>query len=166
MHPNLLRRIQTKISKSSIKKILKTPQPPLTITLLPLRLVPTRKHQTSQKKWFWKRRLLICWHYSLLMLRVIPPQCLQYLDHQLLPQLMPPLQMLPKRKGKREKQLRALKKKRSPILRNNCQPKRLVIQRPIKRNVLLLGPAKAPKESNVLNRPYGILPLYSAQETP
>lgn len=67
-----------------------------------------------------------------------------------------------KKKGKGEKQLRALKKKRSPILRNNCQPKRLVIQRPIKRNVLLLGPAKAPKESNVLNRPYGILLLYSA----
>ena len=71
-----------------------------------------------------------------------------------------------KRKGKGEKQLRALKKERSPILRNNCPPKRLVIQRPIKRNVLLLGPAKAPKESNILNRPYGILPLYSAQDTP
>jgi len=74
--------------------------------------------------------------------------------------------MLPKRKGKGEKQLRALKKERSPILRNNCPPKKPELLRLIKRNVLLLGSANAPKESNIPNQPYGILPLYSAQETP
>jgi len=82
-----------------------------------------------------------------------------------LPQLRPPLQRLLKRKGKGEKQLKAPRKEKSPSLCNNHPPKSLEPQGLIKRKVPLLGPAKAPKGSNVLNPPYGTSLLYLAQET-